>query len=56
MWAYIYTKPDLGFSISFLSQFSSDLTVEYFSIVKQVYKYLQNTKDNKLIYLDGHQN
>ena len=48
MWAYICTRPDLGFSISFLSQFCSNPTIEHLCAVKQVYRYLQDTKDYNL--------
>ena len=53
--AYIYTRPDLEFSISLLSQFCSNPIAEHLSAVKQVYRYLQGTKDYKLVYLGGHQ-
>ena len=55
MWAYICIRPDLGFLISFFDQFCLNPTAEYLSTVKLVYKYLQGTKNNKLVYLDGHQ-
>ena len=55
MWAYICTRPDLGFSISLLSRFCSNPTAEHLSAVKRVYRYLQGTKDYKLVYSDGHQ-
>ena len=55
MWAYIYTRPDLGFLISFLSRFCSNLTAEHLNVVKRVYKYLQDTKNYKLVYTGGHQ-
>ena len=34
IWAYIYIRPDLGFSISFLNQFCSNPTAEHLSAVK----------------------
>lgn len=40
MWAYICTRPDLGFSVSTLSRFSSNQTAEHLSAVKRVYRYL----------------
>lgn len=54
MWAYICTRPDLGFSVSTLSRFSSNPTPEHFGALKRVYRYLQNTKDYKLVYHGGH--
>ena len=54
MWAYICTRPDLGFSISLLSRFCSNPTAEHLSAVKRVYRYLQGTKDYKLVYSGGH--
>ena len=54
MWAYVCTRPDLGFSVSTLSRFSSNPTREHFSALKRVYRYLQDTKDYKLVYHGGH--
>ena len=54
MWAYICTRPDLGFSVSTLSRFSSNPTPEHIGAVKRVYRYLQDTKDYKLVYHGGH--
>ena len=50
MWAYICTRPDLGFSFFFLSQFFLNPTVKYLSRVKRVYRYLQGIKNYKLVY------
>lgn len=55
IWAYIYTRPELGFSVLTLSRFSSNPTAKHFSTVKRVYKYLQGTKDYKLVYLGDYQ-
>ena len=54
MWAYVCTRPDLGFLVSTLSRFSSNPTWEQFSALKRVYQYLQDTKDSKLVYHGGH--
>lgn len=54
MWAYIYTRPDFSFSVSTLSQFSSNPTWEHFGTLKRVYRYLQDTKNYKLVYCSGH--
>ena len=40
MWAYICTRPDLGFAVSTFSRFSSDPTPEHMIAVKQLYQYL----------------
>ena len=40
MWAYIYTRQDLGFLISLFSRFCSNPTAKHLSTVKRVYKYL----------------
>ncbi len=53
IWAYICTRLNLGFAILTLSRFSSDSTSEYMIAVKQLYQYLQATKDLKIIYHDG---
>ncbi len=53
MWAYICTHPNLDFVVSTLSRFSSDSTPEHMIAVKQLYQYLQATKDLKIVYRDG---
>lgn len=40
IWAYIYIRLDLGFSVSILNQFSSNLIPEYFDALKKIYRYL----------------
>lgn len=54
IWGYIYTRPDLGFFVSTLRRFSLNPTAKHFCAVKWVYRYLQDTKDYKLVYLDSH--
>ena len=54
MWAYVCTRPDLGFSVLTLSRFSSNPTREHYSALKRVYQYLQDTKNNKLVYYGSH--
>ena len=53
MWAYVCTRPDLGFAVSTLSRFSSDPTLEHMIAVKRLYQYLQATKDLKIVYRGG---
>ena len=50
MWAYVFTRHDLGFLVSTLSRFSSNPAAEYCVAVKGVYRYLHSTKDYKLVY------
>ena len=54
MWAYVCTRPDLGFAVSTLSRFSSNPTSEHMAAVLQVYRYIQATKDIKIVYRGGH--
>ncbi len=53
MWVYVCSRPDLGYAMSTLSRFSSNPTREPMIAVKRVYKYLQATKDLKIIYQGG---
>lgn len=53
MWAYVCTRPDLGFAVSTLSRFSSNPTPEHMAAVQRVYRYLQATKDLRIAYLGG---
>ncbi len=55
MWAYLSTHPNSEFSVLILSRISSNLDAKYCIVVKQVYKYLNSTKDYKLVYWRGHQ-
>ncbi|RPA77939.1 hypothetical protein BJ508DRAFT_195197, partial [Ascobolus immersus RN42] len=45
MYAMTCTRPDLAFSMSHLSQFSSNPTWEHLKALKRVYQYLQRTKN-----------
>lgn len=56
MWSGICTQPDLGFSVLILSHFSSNPSREHVSAAKRVYRYLQETKDYKLVYRGGPNN
>lgn len=50
MWVYVYTCPDLGFAVSIISGFSFNPSLEHMIAVQQVYRYLQTTKDLKIVY------
>ena len=55
MWAYICTRTNLGFSVSTPSHFSSNPIQKHFNVLKKGYRYLQDTKNYKLINYNGHQ-
>lgn len=50
MYAMTCTRPDLAFTMSHLSQFSSKPTYEHMKALKRVYHYLQKTKSLALVY------
>jgi hypothetical protein len=50
MYLVTCTRPDLAFTISFLSQFSAYPTPIHHTDVKRVFRYLQGTKTNRLSY------
>lgn len=53
MWAYVCTRPDLGFAFSTLSRCSSTPTPKHMVAVQRVYRYLHATKDLKIVYRGG---
>ena len=50
MYAMTQTRPDLAYSVSTLSKFSSNPSKEHTVAVKRVYRYLQGTKSLTLTY------
>jgi hypothetical protein len=44
------TRPDIAFSVITLAQYTRGPSPEHWSAVKRVYRYLQGTKDDELIY------
>jgi hypothetical protein len=50
MYLVTCTRPDLAFTVSFLSQSLAHPTPIYHTAVKRVFRYLQGTKTNRLSY------
>ena len=50
MYAQVCTRPDIAFPISVLGRFQSNPGQAHWVAGKKVMKYLQRTKDFKLIY------
>ena len=51
--AYMCTRLNLGFAVSTLSRFLSNLTPKHIAAMQRVYQYLQATKDMKIVYRGG---
>lgn len=50
------TRPDICFAVNTLSRFNKNPSTEHWSAVKRIFRYLQGTKDMKLIYTkDGNE-
>ena len=47
----LHSRPDIAFSVSRLSQYSSILTDQHWKALKQVIRYLAGTKDQGINYL-----
>ena len=47
----LHSRPDIAFSVSKLSQYSSNLTDQHWKALKQVIRYLAGTKDQGINYL-----
>ena len=45
MYLMICTRPDIAFAVSFLSRFSSNPGIKHWQAVKQVFKYLNGTRN-----------
>lgn len=50
MYLAVLTRPDIAYSISYLSQFNNCYNENHYHYAKRVLKYLQKTKDYCLIY------
>ena len=50
MYAVTCTRPDLAFAVSLLSQFMSEPTVNQWSGIKRVLRYVKRTSDAALVY------
>ncbi len=44
------TLPDIAFAVSYLSQFSSNPSIEHWQAVKHLFRYLQGSKEKTLTY------
>lgn len=44
------TRPDISFAVNTLSRFNKNPTTAHWSEVKRIFRYLQGTKDLKLLY------
>jgi len=44
------TKPDIAYSVSKLSRFTSNPSMDYYKAIKRILNYLQNTLDYGLYY------
>jgi len=54
MYLVIGTRPDLAYTVSALSQFSSQPTAQHMGILKQVLQYLKSTRNLTLTYKNLH--
>ncbi|XP_057975260.1 secreted RxLR effector protein 161-like [Malania oleifera] len=50
MYAQTCTKPDISFAIGMLSRYQSNPEMIHLKVAKKVLRYLQGTKDYKLMY------
>lgn len=51
------TQPDISFAVNTMSRFNKDYTAAHWTAVKRIFRYLQGTKDFKLVYTkDGNEN
>ncbi|RVW95334.1 Retrovirus-related Pol polyprotein from transposon TNT 1-94 [Vitis vinifera] len=50
MYAQVYTRPDIAFSIGMLGRYQSNPGIDHWKAAKKVMRYLQGTKDYKLMY------
>jgi hypothetical protein len=50
MYAMLCIRPDVAHAISLTSRYQSDIGLEHWTVVKNIFKYLQRTKDMFLVY------
>ena len=50
MYAMFCTRPDICYSVGMVSRYQSNLGPKHWQVVKQILKYLQRTRDYRLVY------
>ncbi|GJW72990.1 retrotransposon protein, putative, ty1-copia subclass [Tanacetum coccineum] len=50
MYVMTYTRPDVSFALSMVSRHQQNLGEGYWTAIKNIFKYLRNTKDRFLVY------
>ncbi|XP_057952464.1 secreted RxLR effector protein 161-like [Malania oleifera] len=50
MYAQMCTRPDISFAVGMLGRYQSNLGIIHWKVAKKVQRYLQGTKDYKLMY------
>ncbi|RVW72884.1 Retrovirus-related Pol polyprotein from transposon TNT 1-94 [Vitis vinifera] len=50
MYAQVCTRPDIAFAVGMLGRYQSNLGKDHWKVAKKVMRYLQGTKDYKLMY------
>ncbi|RVW30282.1 Retrovirus-related Pol polyprotein from transposon TNT 1-94 [Vitis vinifera] len=50
MYAQVCTRPDIAFAVGMLGRYQSNLGIDHWKAAKKVMRYLQGTKDYKLMY------
>ena len=50
MWAWIISRPDIGFSVAYLSRFSSGGGEEHYEAACRIVDYLHATKEKHIVY------
>ncbi|KAI5316417.1 hypothetical protein L3X38_036124 [Prunus dulcis] len=53
MYAQVCTRPDLAFAVSVLGRFQSNPGQAHWVVAKKVLRYLQRTKNYKLVYRES---
>lgn len=46
----VMTRPDIAYSVSFLSQFNNDYTEQHWKCAKRILKYLKGTRNQGLVF------
>ncbi|RVW18321.1 Retrovirus-related Pol polyprotein from transposon TNT 1-94 [Vitis vinifera] len=50
MYAQVCTRPDIAFAVGMLGRYQSNPGIDHWKVAKKVMRYLQGTKDYKLMY------
>ena len=53
MYVMTCTRPDMVHLLGIVSRYQSDLDEAHWKVVKTILKYLKNTKDQELIYIES---